>query len=86
MRRSLNPPLDAREKEKLDEVKRQLCWRLRQSIARRAFRPGYAAIKVGTSRARITQVECGQIENLSFNQLFTYLVRLEPKFEVLIAF
>lgn len=86
MGRPLNPPLSKEERAKLDELKMQICWRLRQSIARQGYRPGYAAIKIGTSWARVNEVEMGDVKDLTLNQLFNYLVRLEPNFQILIAF
>ena len=74
------------EKERLDESKKEVCMVLRRSMARK---PHYSvtrlAIELRTSRARVSQVQCADVTRLTFNQLFRYLIRLEPKLQILVA-
>jgi hypothetical protein len=74
------------EKRALDEAKRHLCWMIRKSMARKQENQSHLAFRIGTSRARVCQVQCGHIEGLTFNQLFRYLSKLEPDFQMLVSF
>jgi ribosome-binding protein aMBF1 (putative translation factor) len=74
-----------RQSEKLDEVKRQMCLVLRRAMARSGEPQTNLAYRLGTSRAVVVQVQAGRVKYLTFNQLFRYLARLEPKFEVLFS-
>lgn len=86
MGRRARRPLSEAEQRKLDEVKLQLCLTLRRSMARMDhYSSTRLAIMMGTSRACVSKVQCARIEELTFNQLFGYLVRLEPNFKILIS-
>jgi hypothetical protein len=43
------------------------------------------ALLMGTSRSCVCRVQCADVEHLTINQLMTYLVKLEPHFQLLIA-
>lgn len=85
MARKTRRELNYEEKAKLDQVKIQLCRTIRRSMCRGYAGQGWLAIKLGTSRTCMGRIQRADIKNLSFNQLFRYLVHLEPHFEVLIS-
>ncbi|MGZ3723306.1 MAG: hypothetical protein ACXVA9_10265 [Bdellovibrionales bacterium] len=71
--------------EKLNEVKFQLCCRIRRVWSRNGWGPEQLAIRMGTSRARVHQIDGLRVTELTVQQLFRYLARIEPDFEILIA-
>lgn len=86
MARRLSRPLTEEEKEKLNKVKAELCWQLRRSMARtNHYSSQLVAYKLGSNRACVSKVQCGRVNDLTFNQLFRYLVRLEPNFKFLVS-
>lgn len=86
MARPARFPVTDEQKEKLDQAKKKLCRLLRKSMARQPHSTTSAlALLLGTSRACVCQVQAGQIDKLTFNQLMRYLVCLEPNFEILIS-
>jgi predicted XRE-type DNA-binding protein len=70
----LNPPA----RDKLNDVKKDICI----LIGRIQFRNGYSqkvlGHYMGTSQSNASLVMKMQVEELTINQLFKYLVRLEP--------
>lgn len=87
MARKKQQKLTARQEEKLDAVKLQLCLAARKVMKRErwGYQPIVMAGMLGTTRARITHVQIGATKRVSFNQLFRYLVQLAPTFEIIIA-
>lgn len=75
----------SKDNEKLDEVKRELCWKIKIAMARTQYNQYQLAIYLGTSQARISDVQNSKVERLTFNQLFRYLERLAPYFRILIS-
>ncbi len=77
----LSPPA----RDKLNEVKKEICF----LIGRIQFRNGYSQKALGrymgTTQSNASLVMKFRVEELTINQLFKYLVRLEPRFRVLIA-
>ena len=73
------------QEEKLDEVKRQMCRKLRRAMARAGQDQTYLAFRLGTSRACVVQVQAERVKQLTFNQLFRYFVRMDQRFEVLVS-
>ena len=80
-----NLRLDYRHQKKLDELKVQLCLRIRDKMQRYSWPPEIAARRMGTSRATISRIERLKVSELTLSQLFTYLAIIKPDFEVLIA-
>ncbi len=79
-------PLTQDERDRLNLVKLHLCQQIRRSMARqRNYSATVVAIKLGTSRACVSRVQRGVVEELTFNQLFGYLVKLEPHFTLLVG-
>jgi hypothetical protein len=76
---------DLKTNERLIDVKRMLCRKISTAILadRRTYKG--AAVWLGTSRATISRINREQVNQLSFDQLFLFLVRLRPFFEVLIT-
>lgn len=73
------------ENPKLDELKLQLCNQIRRVIIRQHWNSSEAAVFCGTNRSCIAQVFQLQTEKLTLNQLFNYLARIEPGFQMLIS-
>lgn len=82
MSRKKQRQLSPAQAKKLDEVKLILCGAVRRAMAR-TYRPTLDAIalQLGTSRARVVLVQRGETQHVTFNQLFRFLVQLEPHFE-----
>jgi hypothetical protein len=79
-------PLNIYEQQKLEEIKLEICLAIRQSMAR-SHHPSTStfAMRFGTSRASVSRVQRGVTSSLTFNQLFKYMVRLEPGFRLMIS-
>lgn len=74
------------EERKLDEVKIHLCQVIRRAMGRQThYSSSATAIKLGTSRACVSRVQRSVAKDVTFNQLFRYLVRLEPNVKILIS-
>lgn len=78
--------LSQQEEEKLQDVKIQICLAIRRAMGRQThYSSTVTAMKLGTSRACVSRVQRAIAKDLTFNQLFRYLVRLEPNFKILVA-
>lgn len=78
--------LNENEEKKLEEVKIQICLAIRRAMGRQShYSSTVTAMKLGTSRACVSRVQRAIAKDLTFNQLFRYLVRLEPNFKILVA-
>jgi ribosome-binding protein aMBF1 (putative translation factor) len=71
--------------EKLDEVKREICQVIRRIALREGWNQQRLAIYCGTNETWISKVIRQDIEKLTINQLFRYLVAICPGFRFLIA-
>lgn len=86
MARPLSQPLTKEECIKLSEVKAELCRQLRRSMNRTSHpSPDRIAHQLGTSKACVLRVQCARTDELTINQLFRYLVRLEPNFRFIVS-
>ncbi len=74
-----------RDHPKLAEVKRMLCRKIVLAIQHDRRTVKGAAAQLGTSPAVISRIHREQIKQLSFNQLFFFLLRLRPFFEILVV-
>lgn len=81
-KRSLQP----QEKAALDRAKKYLARVLRDRLERQAHcRQKRSAYQLETSVSLVSAIETGGIDRLSFNQIFRFLVRLEPEFEISVS-
>lgn len=70
----------------LIEVKREVCRSLRRAVDRRQESQRQTARFIGTSQANLSRaIRYPTAEQMSLNQLFSYLAQLEPYFEILIS-
>ncbi len=73
------------QKKKSDEIKTKLCLRIKRSCQRPYWNSRTTAAELGTSRAVVCNVWRCNVDKLSYNQLFRFLIRLEPRLDVLVA-
>ena len=78
-------PLDSCEKEKINEVKRQICQRIRRIAFRYGWTQRELAFHLSVSQSTASRVVRLRVEQLTLNQLFAYLARLCPQLEILIG-
>jgi len=71
--------------QKLKEIKTELCHLIKRSARRRNYDQKTMAFYMGTTPSNASLVDNIRIEQLTINQLFRYLVNLEPNFRMLIA-
>ncbi|MGZ3722554.1 MAG: hypothetical protein ACXVA9_06470 [Bdellovibrionales bacterium] len=71
--------------EKMDRMKRDLCFALQRIYFREHYTRPQMALRIGTSLSRLSLVLSNRVEKLTFDQLVTYLVIAEVRFEMLIA-
>jgi hypothetical protein len=62
-----------------------LCRKIEAAILYDRRTDAAAAAWLGTSRSVISKIRGQRVEELSFNQLFFFLARLRPNFEILIS-
>ena len=79
------PPLTANQQQKINEHKHQLCAAIDRLIDRFQLTATQAAFELKTSTANISRVRNRQVEQLTFNQLFDYLVRLKTNHQILVS-
>jgi hypothetical protein len=72
-------------REKLKEVKLELCYLIKRHQARENLTAKALAFYMGTSQSNVSLVSRLNVDKLTINQLFRYLVLLEPEFKMLIA-
>ena len=72
-------------KHKIDELKFQVCQAIDREIANQRISQQKAAIFVGTSQGNISRIVRKRIDQLTFNQLFTFLVILNPNTRMLLS-
>jgi hypothetical protein len=70
---------------KMEDVKKQMCRAIRKAARKKNYSRREWALYMGTSKAIVSSIENERVHRLSFNQLFRYLVYLEPNFELLIS-
>jgi hypothetical protein len=82
---SKQPLIFPETKDALNEIKRHICRAIRYQIylERKSYRQ--IAFKLQTSESNICRVMNERVDDLTFNQLFRYLVVLAPKCQVLIS-
>jgi hypothetical protein len=86
MSRKKQMTLTRSESEKLEEAKLKLCIAVRRSMARVQYgSPDYLAGQLGTSRKRVILAQQCATKHITFNQLFRFLVKLTPHFEITIG-
>lgn len=73
------------KQERIDNVKREICYTIRRLIVRNRWSQKRVANLLNTSESAISRVVNLRVEQLTLTQLFRYLAALEPKFRVLIA-
>ncbi len=74
------------QKEKLNQIKHTLCIAIK-NIERTRFIPTkQMAYRMGTTASRLSEVQRLQYEKLTLNQLFNYLIKLDPNFEMQILY
>jgi hypothetical protein len=69
----------------ITEAKRMLCRKIIVAIRNDYRTHEQAAAYLGTSRAVISRMHNERTEHLTFNQLFLFLARLRPHFQILIS-
>lgn len=77
-RRSLIENCDEHLQEKLNQLKYQLCKAIEYEIYRIRLTQYRAAVMLGTSQANVSRVVRKRTDQLTFNQLFRYLIILKP--------
>jgi hypothetical protein len=70
---------------KLNEVKRELCYAIRAYADRRRLNQRDLAFAAGASEHRIGHVIAQDFKNLRVEQLFRYLTRLHKGYRILIS-
>lgn len=85
MSKPLRFSLQKNESEKLNQIKCELCLELKRLALRRGWNQRQMAWHLGTSEACISRVIRLKVDEVTFNQLFQYLVILAPGFRVLIS-
>lgn len=73
------------EIEKLNEVKKQICWQINRYAIRFQRSRNELAYEMGTSPSCASKVLNYKFNELSLSQLFKYYVRLNPRFKILIS-
>lgn len=75
------------EKLKLNEIKHVLCVAIKNSERNFQIKPSHnLARHIGTNLSRLSEVHTLQYDKLTLNQLFHYLIRLNPNFQVQIVY
>lgn len=73
------------EIEKINEVKRQICTLINKHMIRHQRTLKWMAYEMETSVGCASKVLNYKYDDLTLNQLFKYLVRLYPRFKILIS-
>ncbi|MCB9027276.1 MAG: hypothetical protein H6625_13225 [Bdellovibrionaceae bacterium] len=73
------------QRQSMVQVKTEVCKQIRKITMRRGWSQKQLAWYLGTSQACAGYVVCQRVEKLTCNQLFRYLVLLEPNFKFLIS-
>jgi hypothetical protein len=76
---------NGRSDPKLNDLKLILCQKIEAAILHDRRTDEAAAIWLGTSRAVISKIRRQRLDELSLNQLFFFLARLRPHFQILIS-
>lgn len=71
--------------DKLNEMKEVLCNAIDHEMVLMHEIPSRIAGHLGTSPANISRVRNKRVEQLTFNQLFRYLVILRPDVKILVS-
>ena len=70
--------------EKIRKIKRQMCMLIRALIVQQKWNQKQAALALGASEQSVAYVVKGYTKRVTFNQLFHYLVSLNPDFTIAI--
>jgi hypothetical protein len=76
---------DSGTEKKLDEVKRELCFVIRNYANRYGYNQSRLAMAAGTNEMRIGHVIAHDYKKLRVEQLFRYLTRLHKGYRILIS-
>lgn len=68
------------------ELKRELCQVFRRIVMANGWAQKTLALRLGASERSIGYVVNGYVDRLTFNQIFSYLIALEPNIEIMISF
>ncbi|MGE0763676.1 MAG: XRE family transcriptional regulator [Bdellovibrionales bacterium] len=71
--------------EREHEIKVQVCRAIDRVAGRYGMTQKELAMILGTSRSCVSRMMNRKVEDLSFNQLFRFAIRLAPYFKILIA-
>ena len=71
--------------EKLNEIKFLICNVIDHEMVRLQWTPLTLACHFGTTPSNISRVLNKKVDELTFNQLFRYLVILRPEFKCLVS-
>lgn len=85
---SRHPKIRMEEQDKLNELKFEMCMIIDKELSyHRVSQRGqkYAAAYLGTSQANISRVVRKKVEQLTFNQLFRYLIALRPDVRIMFS-
>ena len=74
------------QKEKLNQIKHTLCIAIKNIERKQFISSKNMAFMMGTTASRLSEVQRLQYDKLTLNQLFHYLIRLDPDFEVQILY
>ena len=72
-------------KEKINELKFQVCQAIDREISKQRISQQKAAIFLGTSQGNISRIVRKRVDQLTFNQLFTFLIILNPNTRMLLS-
>ena len=66
-------------------MKVELCHIIKRACGRKGWSQRESALRLGTSRCCMHNVDRLKVDKLTLSQLFRYLARAEPRFQMLIA-
>lgn len=69
----------------IDEIKIDLCKKIKRAALRDRYTNRELALMLGTSQGRVSKVMRMRVENLTIDILFNYLHLIEPRTQVLVA-
>lgn len=71
--------------EKLNQLKFEICYVIDNEMTRYQWTQLELAFHVGATQSCINKVVNKKVDELSFNQLFRYLVILKPEFRCIVS-
>jgi hypothetical protein len=72
-------------REKIYQIKCELCHVLKRFAGRQGWTEKQFALHAGCARTTSSYIENLRVDELTVGQLFTYLARIEPRFRMLIS-